>query len=357
MNTNFNAASQASTTSPIAVSMGDPAGIGPDIILKSCAALRGKLPLAIYGDTNVFSDRIKRIGLDLKVVEITRPQELTALGCQPNTVFVVPCQPCNSLEPGKANPRNGEAVLDALEKAIDACLSDEASSLVTAPINKKVLYDAGFKHPGHTEFLGAYCVSRGYAASPVMMMASDELLVVPATIHIPLSAVPSTLTFDLLLSTARIVANDLKRLFGVNRPRIAFAGLNPHAGENGSIGREEIEVIAPVIRQLLSDGLDVTGPHSADTMFHKAARENYDAAICMYHDQALIPIKTLSFDEGVNATLGLPLVRTSPDHGTAYDIAGTGKARADSFLSAVALAQRMSKNLAAHGLQLQHGKR
>ena len=203
-----------------------------------------------------------------------------------------------------------------------------ASAVVTNPIAKEVLYDAGFRHPGHTEFLGELALRHfGQAVHPVMMLWSPQLAVVPATIHIPLAQVPSRLTRELLVETAQIVVKDMRQRFGIAAPRLVFCGLNPHAGEGGSIGREEIETIAPAIAELRRDGLNVSGPFPADTLFHAAARARYDVVIAMYHDQALIPIKTLAFDSAVNVTLGLPFVRTSPDHGTAFDIAGTGKAR------------------------------
>jgi 4-hydroxythreonine-4-phosphate dehydrogenase len=235
-------------------------------------------------------------------------------------------------------------VIAAIEAATAAVAAGHASAIVTAPISKETLYATGFPFPGHTEFLAELAARHrpGQTFHPVMMLACDQLRVVPLTIHIPLQDVPGRITADLLTSTARILAADLTRYFGLARPRIAIAGLNPHAGEGGTIGREEVEVIAPAIARLRGEGLDIAGPLSADTMFHAAARARYDAAICMYHDQAHLPIKTLAFDEGVNVTLGLPFVRTSPDHGTAFDIAGTGKARPDSFIAALRLAAKMA---------------
>jgi 4-hydroxythreonine-4-phosphate dehydrogenase len=214
---------------------------------------------------------------------------------------------------------------------------------VTNPIAKHVLYDAGFRHPGHTEFLAALAAEPGGPAPhPVMMLWSEELAVVPVTVHIALQAVPQALTTELIVRTARIVARDLRERFGIARPRLAIAGLNPHAGENASMGTEDRDVIQPAVAQLAEDQIAVEGPLPADTMFHSRARRRYDAALAMYHDQALIPIKTIAFDEAVNVTLGLPFVRTSPDHGTAFDIAGRGIARPDSLIAAIKLAARLS---------------
>src|SRR5919197_166862 len=215
--------------------------------------------------------------------------------------------------------------------------------MVTNPVAKSVLYRSGFAEPGHTEFLATLVEEMtGTSAQPVMMLWSPELAVVPVTIHLPLSEVPTRLTTRLIVDTGRIVARDLARRFGIAQPRLAIAGLNPHAGEEGALGEEDRSVVAPAVDQLRKGGIDVQGPRPADTMFHAAARASYDAALCMYHDQALIPIKTLAFDHAVNATLGLPLVRTSPDHGTAFDIAGTGKADPASLIAAIRLAARLA---------------
>ena len=217
-----------------------------------------------------------------------------------------------------------------------------AAAIVTNPIAKSVLYRAGFQHPGHTEFLAELAAAGGHAPQPVMMLWSPALAVVPVTIHLSLRDAISQLSADLIVSTARIVAASLKTRFGIARPRLALSGLNPHAGEDGSLGTEEQCIVAPAIDTLRKEGIDVRGPLPADTMFHEAARQTYDCAICMYHDQALIPIKTLAFDEGVNVTLGLPFIRTSPDHGTAFDIAGTGRANPSSLIAALRLAARMA---------------
>jgi len=235
-------------------------------------------------------------------------------------------------------------VIAAIERAVAEVAAERAAAIVTCPIAKSTLYASGFAHPGHTEFLGALA-ERHYPGSqptPVMMLASEELRVVPLTVHVPLADVPRLVTAQRIAEVAHVTARDLAHRFGVARPRLAVAGLNPHAGEDGTLGREEVEVIRPAIAALRSEGLDISGPHSGDTLFHAAARRRYDAAICMYHDQALIPLKTLAFDTGVNVTLGLPFVRTSPDHGTAFDIAGSGRAEAASLVAALHMAARMA---------------
>ncbi len=242
--------------------------------------------------------------------------------------------------PGQPDPRNARSVIDVIARCVALVTCGDAAALCTAPIHKKALIDgAGFEYPGHTEYLQALA---GGAGRAVMMLASDALRVVPATIHIPLSAVPEALTPDLLRETIEITARDLRERFGIKAPRIAVAGLNPHAGEGGAMGHEELDWIAPLIAKMTEEGIDLRGPLPADTMFHAQARAGYDAAVAMYHDQALIPIKTLDFDRGVNVTLGLPFVRTSPDHGTAFDIAGQGRANAMSMIEALRLAHRMA---------------
>ncbi|MFC3267140.1 4-hydroxythreonine-4-phosphate dehydrogenase PdxA, partial [Camelimonas abortus] len=245
--------------------------------------------------------------------------------------------------PGQPDPANGPAAIAAIRAAVALALAGDVSGVVTCPIAKSLLYACGFAHPGHTEFLAALCADGGAAPTPVMMLWCPELAVVPATIHMPLAEVPRRLTTELLVETARITARDLQRRFGVARPRLAVAGLNPHAGEGGTLGHEDAAVVAPAVAALQAMGVDARGPLPADSMFHARARAGYDAAICMYHDQALIPIKTLAFDEGVNVTLGLPIIRTSPDHGVAFDIAGRGVARPDSLVAALRLAARLAR--------------
>jgi 4-hydroxythreonine-4-phosphate dehydrogenase len=244
--------------------------------------------------------------------------------------------------PGQPDDSSADAALASIRQAVGDVGSGRASAVVTNPIAKSVLYRAGFRHPGHTEFLAELAAAGGRTPQPVMMLWSPALVVVPVTIHLSLREAMAQLSRDLIVTTARIVVADLKARLGLARPRLAVSGLNPHAGEDGSLGNEELTIVAPAIEILRSEGFEVRGPLPADTMFHGAARKTYDCAICMYHDQALIPVKTLAFEEAVNVTLGLPFIRTSPDHGTAFDIAGTGKANPSSLIAALRLAARMA---------------
>jgi 4-hydroxythreonine-4-phosphate dehydrogenase len=248
------------------------------------------------------------------------------------------------VEAGHPASSAAPAITASIELAVRLVMTGKARSVVTNPIAKHVLIAAGFPHPGHTEYLGALARAQGKQASPVMMLCGPDLRVVPVTIHIPLARVPKDLTEERIVETARVTAAGLTRWFGIARPRLAVTGLNPHAGEGGIMGDEEQTIIAPALAALREQGFEVSGPHPADALFHARARQHYDAAIAMYHDQALIPLKTLAFDEGVNVTLGLPFIRTSPDHGTAFDIAGTGKARPDSLIAALRLAARMAES-------------
>jgi 4-hydroxythreonine-4-phosphate dehydrogenase len=325
----------ASPLPPIAVTMGDPNGIGPDITLASWR-LRGAHalhPFAVYGDPDALRDRARALGLDVPVAAIAG---LPEAGRQ--FAAALPVVPLRS----RGTNRDRDIVA-AIEAAAGAALGGAALALVTNPIAKSSLRSIQLDYPGHTAFLGRLAARHvgADAIRPVMMLAAAELKVVPATVHIALAAVPHTLTRALIVETGRITARALKEDFGIAGPRLAVAGLNPHAGEEGLIGSEETDIIAPAIAQLAAEGLAVTGPHAADSLFHAEARRGYDAAIAMYHDQALIPLKTLAFERGVNVTLGLPFVRTSPDHGTAYALAGTGKARPDSFIAALQLAAQL----------------
>jgi len=251
-----------------------------------------------------------------------------------------------SAEPGRPDQSSAPAVLAAIRRAVADVAAGTARAIVTNPIAKNVLYRSGFAEPGHTEYLAKLAMeSTGVAARPVMMLWSPELAVVPVTIHLPLKDVVRALTADLVVETGRIVAWDLKVRFGIARPRLAVAGLNPHAGEEGALGDEDLTVVRPAIERLKAEGIDARGPLPADSLFHRAARASYDVALAMYHDQALIPIKTLAFDHAVNVTLGLPFVRTSPDHGTAFDIAGTGRANPGSLIAALQLAARLAGNV------------
>ena len=315
-------------SAPIALSCGEPAGIGPELAQKAWEALGTSLPFFWIGDP-------AHLPAGFPVTMIERPDQAVGASSLP----VLPHPMPGMLTAGVPNPAHAQGVIDAIARGVDLAMSGAASALCTAPIHKKALQDgAGFTYPGHTEYLAALTGTRRV----VMMLASDQLRVVPTTIHLPLRDVPAALTPDLLADTIRITHAGLIRDFGLGTPRIAIAGLNPHAGEGGKMGHEELDLIAPVLEALRSEGLDLIGPMPADTMFHAAARAGYDAAICMYHDQALIPIKTLDFDRGVNVTLGMPIVRTSPDHGTAFDIAGRGIANPTSLIEALKMAARMA---------------
>jgi 4-hydroxythreonine-4-phosphate dehydrogenase len=299
---------------PILITMGEPSGIGPEVAIAAFDHFGGKVgahPLKLVGDSAVFGAR--------KDALIATHSPVTAVL-------------------GKPDPANAAAVTEAIEIAVKACLDGEAAAIVTAPIHKSVLNAAGFAFPGHTEFLAHLTGAR----RAVMMLASDSLRVVPLTIHMPVADVAKAITKQSVFDTGEIILTALRRDFGILNPRLAVAGLNPHAGEDGVLGGEDAGVIAPAIAALKARGFAVRGPLSADTLFHAEARKSYDAALCMYHDQALIPIKTLNFWDGVNVTLGLPIVRTSPDHGTALDIAGQGKADARSMIAAVKMAADMA---------------
>ncbi|MDW4497622.1 4-hydroxythreonine-4-phosphate dehydrogenase PdxA [Sulfitobacter sp. D35] len=317
-------------TAPVVISCGEPAGIGPEIATKAWEALKDAVPMAWMGDPrHLPSDATWRAVLDMDEARAVCGEALPVLvrGFDGHA------------EPGLIDPRNAQGVVEVIAECVDLVRAGAASALCTAPIHKKALIDgADFRYPGHTEYLGALS---GVERS-VMMLASDRLRVVPATIHIPLSEVPGALTPALLRETIEITVEALKTRFRIPAPRIAVAGLNPHAGEGGAIGPEETDWIAGLVTEMRGGGHDLSGPLPADTMFHAAARESYDAAVCMYHDQALIPIKTLDFDRGVNVTLGLPFVRTSPDHGTAFDIAGKGIANPTSMIEALKLAARLA---------------
>ena len=317
-------------TAPIALSCGEPAGVGPEIAARAWTALRGSLPFFYIGDPRHLPEAAPRQVID-------HPSE--AAKVSKTALPVLEQRFAAPNRPGQPDPANAQGVIDAIARGVDLVRAGAASALCTAPIHKKALKDgAGFAYPGHTEYLAALAgVDR-----VVMMLACDQLRVVPVTIHIPLAEVPGQLTEALLRDTIRITEAALRHDFGLAAPRLAVAGLNPHAGEGGAMGREEIALIAPVLEALRAEGLEIAGPLSADTMFHPAARARYDAAICMYHDQALIPIKTLDFAGGVNVTLGLPFIRTSPDHGTAFDIAGQGKADPSSLIAALRMAGVMA---------------
>ncbi len=316
------------SAAPIALTIGEPAGIGPELAGMAWEALHGEVPFFLIGDPAHLPE-----GMDW--VEIAAPDEVSARG---TALPVLPHRFEGPRTPGRPQPAQAKGVVAVIERAVALAASGKAGGICTLPIHKQALQEgAGFGFPGHTEFLAHLCDT----SDVVMMLAGPQLRVVPVTIHIPLSEVKLALTPELLETRIRITHRALVTQFGIAQPRLAVAGLNPHAGEGGRMGREEIDVIAPVLDRLRSEGMRIAGPLSADTMFHAAARSGYDTAICMYHDQALIPIKTLDFDRGVNVTLGLPIIRTSPDHGTAFDIAGTGKANPTSTIEALRMAWRM----------------
>lgn len=339
----MSAGGQQRRTRPLAVSMGDPAGIGPEITLRAWLERsdRGLAPFVVFGDKEMLGERARQFGLAVPIVAVASASEaVDAFG----SALPVLHAPLNvRARPGAPDPENKLAIIGAIEAASAAVMDGDASAIITNPIAKHVVRDDNFPFPGHTEFLAALAGQHfGKAYRPVMMLASHELRVVPLTVHTALASVPKMITRELIFETVRTAYTSLKTDFGITGPRIAVTGLNPHAGEEGTMGREEIEVIAPAIADLRAEGLPVTGPHPADTLFHAAARRNYDAVVAMYHDQALIPLKTLAFDEGVNVTLGLPFVRTSPDHGTAFDIAGKGRASATSLIAALKLASAIA---------------
>jgi 4-hydroxythreonine-4-phosphate dehydrogenase len=327
---------------PLALTFGEPAGIGPDITLMAWRMRRERDIPSFYliADPDFIAQRARKLGFEVPLAPTT-PRDASA--AFDRALPVVPLEMKATAAPGKPDDSSAPAAIASIRHAVADVLAGRCGAVVTNPVAKSVLYGSGFSDPGHTEFLGKLAKEHtGQAARPVMMLWSDELAVVPVTIHLPLKDVPAALTTELIIDTARTVTRELTERFGVRRPRLALSGLNPHAGEDGALGREEQTIIAPAIKALQAERIDVRGPLPADTMFHPSARASYDAALCMYHDQALIPVKMLAFDRAVNVTLGLPFVRTSPDHGTAFDIAGTGKADPSSLIAALKLAARIA---------------
>ena len=314
--------------------MGDPAGIGGELTLRAWQRLRGSGPCFVALDD---PDRLGALSLDVPIRIVASVEAADAVFA--TALPVLPIRLAAAPRPGRPDKMNAPAVIGSIERAASLALRGAVGGMVTNPINKAALYDAGFAYPGHTEFLA---VLTGAQGRQIMMLASPDLRVVPVTVHASLRASIAMLSTELIVSAARTTAAALQCDFGIARPRLAIAGLNPHAGEQGALGDEESTIIAPAIAALQAEGIDVSGPWPPDTMFTAAARQRYDAAICMYHDQALIPLKTLDMDHGVNVTLGLPIVRTSPDHGTAYDIAGKGIADASSLIAAIELAAALA---------------
>jgi 4-hydroxythreonine-4-phosphate dehydrogenase len=319
---------------PLALTIGDPAGVGGEITLKAWQARNSERlpPFFVFDVPERLTQLAASLHLDVPVRAVTAPEDASAIF--PNALPVLPITLPSPVVPGKLDTGNAPAVIGAITRAVEFVQQGRAAAIVTNPIQKETLYAAGFKHPGHTEYLAELAGG----VTPVMMLVGPELRVVPVTIHTPLRRAIESLRTEDIVTIGKITAAGLKRDFGIAKPRLAVAGLNPHAGENGTIGREDIEIVAPAVKALRAFGIEVTGPMAPDTMFHAAARQRYDVAICMYHDQALIPLKTLDFYRGVNITLGLPFIRTSPDHGTALDIAGKGVANPASLIAAIALA-------------------
>jgi 4-hydroxythreonine-4-phosphate dehydrogenase len=328
---------------PLALTLGEPAGIGPDLALAvwhQRAAL--ELPrFYIVAEADFLRRRAERLGLAVPIASAT-PASAAALFASALPVVDLDVQV--TAEPGRPDRSSAPAAIASIRRAVADVIAGAAAAVVTSPVAKNVLYNWGFAEPGHTEFLATLVREQtGKTLHPVMLLWSPELAVVPVTIHLPLKEIFGHLSSELIYETGRIVARDLALRFRIAHPRLAIAGLNPHAGENGSLGEEDRTIVAPAVARLAAEGIDARGPMPADSLFNAQARTTYDVALCMYHDQALIPIKTLAFDHAVNVTLGLPFVRTSPDHGTAFDIAGTGKADATSLVAALRLAARLAK--------------
>jgi 4-hydroxythreonine-4-phosphate dehydrogenase len=329
------------------LTLGEPAGIGPDLALAIWRR-RAELdlpPFYIIAEPDFLRRRATELGLR---IPIERATAATASATFASALPVAALGLSISAEPGKPDQSSAPAAIAAIRRAVADVMADSAAAIVTNPVAKNVLYHSGFAEPGHTEFLAKLVQeTSSKALRPVMMLWSPELAVVPVTIHLPLRDIFSQLSIELVAETGRIVARDLRKRFGIAQPRLAIAGLNPHAGEAGTLGDEDRAIVAPAVAALVAEGIDARGPLPADSMFHEAARTSYDAALCMYHDQALIPIKTLAFDHAVNVTLGLPFVRTSPDHGTALDIAGTRAADPSSLIAALRLAARLAASSVA----------
>jgi 4-hydroxythreonine-4-phosphate dehydrogenase len=328
--------------SSLALTLGEPAGIGPELTLLAWKR-RAELalpPFYVVADSDFLGDLARRLALAVPIVQVTPASAASAFA---RALPVVDLGLRITAAPGHPDQTSGPAAIASIRAAVADVLARRALAVVTNPVSKTVLYSSGFAEPGHTEYLGKLTEEAiGTPVQAVMMLWSPDLAVVPVTIHLPLREVPDRLTTDLIVNTGRITARGLRERFGIDRPRLAVAGLNPHAGEAGALGEEDHAMVAPAVARLRAEGIEARGPIAADTLFHRAARATYDAALCMYHDQALIPIKTLAFDHAVNVTLGLPFVRTSPDHGTAFDIAGSGRADPSSLAAALRLAGRLA---------------
>ena len=326
-------------TKPLALALGDPAGIGPEIAAKAWERRRqeGLAPFFAVG----LPDALAAVW-DGPIRTISDPDE--AISAFDDALPVIRVDGGGAIIPGQPTLEGARNALDSLELAVGLTRSNAASALITGPVSKAQLYAIGFAHPGQTEFVAERCGMAGGMVA--MMLAGPTLRTVPVTTHIPLRDVPDLLSIELIVAKGRTTIRGLRRQFGIARPRLAVAGLNPHAGEGGALGREEIDIVIPAIERLREEDAEVTGPFAADTMFHERARAGYDAALCLYHDQALVPLKTLHFDDGVNMTLGLPIVRTSPDHGTAFAIAGTGQAHPGAMIAALRMAAQCAERVA-----------
>ena len=329
------------SSAPLVISLGDPCGIGPEIVAKAWAGLRDRAGLAFC----VIGDAATLAAQGAPVARVASPAEATAVFAAAIPVLDRPLD--MPAVAGRPDAAHAAAIIGWIRTGVELCRTGQARALITAPIAKSVLYRSGFAFPGHTEYLAELCRDGDSVPMPVMMLTARDLRVVLATIHLPLAAVPGALSVQHLVELGRITHAALVVDFAVRAPRLVMAALNPHAGEDGGIGREEIDIIGPAVARLQAEGIAISGPFPADSLFHDAARATYDAVLCMYHDQGLIPLKTLDFWGGVNITLGLPLVRTSPDHGTGFDIAGRGLARPDSLIAALRAADLISRNRAA----------
>ena len=324
---------------PLIITPGEPAGIAPEIIALAWQALRHNAAqsFCLIGDADAFAARVK---MDI-FKPVARIADANAIFANSIPVLHRPLPVVSHA--GQLDARNSPWVIAAIDEAVGLCMGGQATGMVTGPIQKNALYDVGFTHQGHTDYIAALARLAGHNVTEVMMLVAGGLRTVPITVHIPLAAVPQALTTPIIVAQGKIVAAALKKHFGISSPRIAVTGLNPHAGENGAMGHEDQTIIVPAIAELRAAGISVQGPLPADTAFHVEARAQYDAILCMYHDQALIPVKTLDFHGGVNVTLGLPFIRTSPDHGTALNLAGTGKANPASLIAAIKLASAMAR--------------
>jgi 4-hydroxythreonine-4-phosphate dehydrogenase len=326
-----------SSNRPLALTSGEPGGIGPEITAKAWQSLRhSSTPFVLIGDGHYWRERG---AVPVEIVD--EPDQAAHVFARALPVLHRPL--AEHPKAGIASPATAQQVIASIDEAVVLAFAGKVAGLVTNPIQKETLYAAGFKHQGHTDYLAALAAERGFSGQEVMMLVAGDLRAIPVTVHIPLAEVPRQLTGRAIIDQARVVDRDLRRYFGVARPRLVVTGLNPHAGENGAMGSEDRDIIRPAVQALAAEGLDIRGPISADTAFHAEARATYDAILCMYHDQALIPVKTLDFHGGVNVTLGLPFIRTSPDHGTALDLAGTGKANPSSLIAALKLAADMAE--------------